>query len=59
MRAKDINIKGRPIPLFSVTFDTKYRAENFTDTDSDTDTIPLHMPIRLVSAPRDYRYRYF
>ena len=28
--------KGGPIPLFSDTFDTKYRAENFTDTDSNT-----------------------
>ena len=30
--------KGEPIPLFSDTFDTKYRAKNFTDTDSDTNT---------------------
>ena len=30
--------KGGPIPFFSDTFDTKNRAENFTDTDSDTDT---------------------
>ena len=30
--------KGGPIPLFSDTFDTKYRAENFTNTDSDTDS---------------------
>ena len=34
----NIKTKGGPIPLFSDTFDTKYRAENFTDTDSDTDT---------------------
>ena len=27
--------KGEPIPLFSDTFDTKYRAENFTDTDTN------------------------
>ena len=26
------------IPLFSTTFNTKYRAENFTNTDSDTNT---------------------
>ena len=31
-------IKGGPIPLFCDTFNTKYRAENFTDTDSDTNT---------------------
>ena len=28
--------KGALIPLFSVTFDTKYRAENFTDTDTNS-----------------------
>ena len=33
-----MDIKGGPIPLFSDTFDTNYRAENFTDTDCDTDT---------------------
>ena len=30
--------KCGPIPLFSDTFNTKYRAKNFTDTDSDTDS---------------------
>ena len=36
--AKVLKIKGELIPPFSSTFDTKYRAESFTDTDSDTDT---------------------
>ena len=30
-------IKGVPIPLFPNTFDAKYRAEKFTNTDSNTD----------------------
>ena len=30
-----IESKGVPIPLFSCTFDNKYRDENFTDTNSD------------------------
>ena len=31
-----VRSKGGPIPLFSDTFDTKYRAENFTNFDTDT-----------------------
>ena len=35
-----LTTKGGPIPLFSDTFDTKYRAKKSTDTDSDTDPSP-------------------
>ena len=35
--------KGGPIPFFFDTFNTKYRAENFTDTDSEP--IPIHIAI--------------
>ena len=42
--------KGGPIPLFSDTFDTKYRAENFSDTDSTTDTNPYkHMVTSIIN----------
>ena len=30
--------KGGPVPPFFDTFDTKYRSENFIDTDSNTNT---------------------
>ena len=40
MLAMYIKTKGGPIPLFSDTFDTKYRAKKSTDTDSDTDPSP-------------------
>ena len=46
-----INFKGGPLPLFSDTFDTKYRAENFTNTDSDTDTntnVYKHMIVIII-----------
>ena len=33
-----LKFKGGPIPVFSNTFDTLYRAKNFTDTDSNTDS---------------------
>ena len=35
-----IVFKDGPIPLFSDTFDTKYRVKKSTDTDSDTDPCP-------------------
>ena len=51
-----IVIKGGPIPLFSDTFDTKYRAKNFTDTDSDsdTDTNPYSYMVACISHQMSY-----
>ena len=49
-------IKGGPIPLFSDTFDTKYRAENFTDTDSDTDTNAYRHMVAIISHLLLYKY---
>ena len=42
--------KGEPIPntTFSDTFDTKCRAKNFTDTDSDTNTNPYRHMIAMI-----------
>ena len=51
-----ITIKGGPIPLFSDTFDTKYRAENFTDTDSDTDTNAYRHMVAIISHLLRYKY---
>ena len=48
--------KGGPIPLFSDTFDTKYRAENFTDTDSDTDTNAYRHMVVIISHLLLYKY---
>ena len=48
--------KGGPIPLFSDTFDTKYRAENFTDTDSDTDTNAYRYMVAIISHLLLYKY---
>ena len=42
-----VKTKGGPIPLFSDTFNTKYRAENFTDTDSISIPIPIPIPIHI------------
>ena len=49
-----LSIKGGPIPLFSDTFDTKYRAENFTDTDSDTDTNLCSYTVACISHQMSY-----
>ena len=46
--------KDGPIPLFSDTFDTKYRAENFTDTDSDTDTNSYSYTVACISHQMSY-----
>ena len=46
--------KGGPIPLFSDTFDTKYRAENFTYADSDTNAY-RHM-VTIISHLLLYKY---
>ena len=43
-----IKSKGEPIPHFSDTFDTKYRAKNFTDTDSDTNTNPYSYTVACI-----------
>ena len=51
-----VAIKGGPIPLFSDTFDTKYRAENFTDTDSDTDTNAYRHMVAIISHLLLYKY---
>ena len=40
--------KGGLIP-YSDTFDTKYRAENFTDTDSNTDTNAYRHMVAIIS----------
>ena len=48
--------KGGPIPLFSDNFDTKYRAENFTDTDSDTDTNAYRHIVAIISHLLLYKY---
>ena len=52
----NIKTKGGPIPLFSDTFDTKYRAENFTDTDSDTDTNAYRHMVAIISHLLLYKY---
>ena len=51
---REIPSKGGPIPLFSNTFDTKYRAENFTDTDSDTDTNAYRYMVAIISHLLSY-----
>ena len=48
--------KGGPIPFFSDTFDTKYRAENFIDTDSDTDTNAYRHMVAIISHLLLYKY---
>ena len=50
--------KGGPIPLFSNTFDTKYRAKNFPDTDSDTDTNTYRHMLAIISHLLLYKYMY-
>ena len=42
------------MPLFSDTFDTKYTAENVTDTDSDTNAY-RHM-VAIISHLLLYKY---
>ena len=51
-----LNTKGGLIPPFSDTFDTKYRAENFTDTDSDTDTNAYRHMVAIISHLLLYKY---
>ena len=53
---KVVQNKGGPIPLFSDTFDTKYRAENFTNTDSDTDTNAYSHMVAIISHLLLYKY---
>ena len=48
--------KGGLIPLFSDTFDTQYRAENFTDTDSDADTNAYRHMVAIISHLLLYKY---
>ena len=48
--------KGGLIPLFSDISDTKYRAENFTDTDSDTDTNAYRHMVAIISHLLLYKY---
>ena len=43
---------GGLIPLFSDTFDTKYRAKNFTD--SDTNTNPYSYIVACISHQMSY-----
>ena len=47
-------IKGGPIPLFSYTFDTKYRAKNVTNTDFDTNTNPYSCMVACISHQMSY-----
>ena len=51
-----MNTKGGPIPFFSDTFNTKYRDENFTDTDSDTDTNAYRHMVAIISHLLLYMY---
>ena len=46
--------KGGPIPLFPDTFDTKYRAKNFTDTNSDTNTNPYSYMVACINHQMSY-----
>ena len=46
--------KGEPIPHFSDTFNTKYRAKNFTDTHSDTNTNPYSYVVACISHQMSY-----
>ena len=50
--------KGGPTSLFSNTFDTKYSAENFTDTDSDTDINAYRHMIAIIIHLLLYKYIY-
>ena len=53
--------KGEPIPLFSDTFDIKYRAKNFTDTDTNSYSytvacISHQMSYRITGNSRDRKH---
>ena len=53
---QDIRLKVDRYHFFSNTFDTKYRAENFTDTDSDTDTDACRHMVDIISHLLLYKY---
>ena len=48
--------KGGPIPLFSDTFNSKYVAENFTTTDSNTNTNPYRHMVVIIIPLLLYKY---